>query len=220
MSKDFHRVTVHARARPDCQFWVGRADSWEPVRSVDGVLRYADGRPVAMSTIEAFAVAYPNGQLLDGEFGELGPPEGTRRVDHSWAGDDVIIPVAEFESAADVVRVEFDVSDVHPDDPIWYSTSLTNLAAEPIFVESFSPATLTSVLGMRQRLQIGRRYNADEFASWYGAPDARIDPGATVADHANWGETPIAWVYRCRRASGTRLLAGALLHAPLVLPRN
>ncbi len=209
------RAAVHARHRPDCRFWVASAGRWESVAPVGGVLHHLDGRPVAAAQLKAFAVAYPDGQILDGEFSQLDPPEGTRFLAPDGILDDCRIPVAKLLGPTSILRVDYGACDSRPSDPDYYSTSVTNVGSEPVSVESFSPASLTSLFGFRRRLHTGRRYSSDEFTNWYAAPDARIDPGMTVTDFCNWGAPPIGWVYRGRLASGAPLLAGAILREPI-----
>lgn len=164
-----------------------------------------------VTEVRAFAVAYPNGQLVDSELcGLLWPKNLSGLRPASRAVSDVLHP-DELKPGSDYILVSYGPSTTRPRERSYYTTTLKNISAERVRIlrfagyrqtgDSWSLSTVTK-----------RFYSADEFREWYGlGPNEWIEPGQTVGDPNNYGTPPVLWAYYCETASGKHFVTGGVL---------
>jgi hypothetical protein len=197
--------------RPDLRYFVGEPHelpiAWAEARVVDGALHDASG-PIDVKRVRAYAIVYANGEMVWAELGSLRAPAGTRYLESEGPMDGRRVTGDQLAADGRLLQVRHGPSPIF-DDAEHHTTSLSNLSRETIIIESFSPASVERNAGRVVTVTLGRRYDREQFASWYGAPGGRIEPGATVRDPANWGQPDTMWVYVGVTASGEPVIAGA-----------
>lgn len=197
--------------RPDLQYFVGvpyaAPIEWTAARIVDGALHDASG-PIDVARLRACAIVYANGEMVWAELGRLRAPEGTRYLEPEGPIDGRRVTREQLAAGAQLLEVRHGRSPIF-DEAEYHTTSLSNLSREAIIIESFSPAVVERSRGSTVAATLGRRYDREQFASWYRAPGGLIEPGATVRDPANWGQADTMWVYVGATASGQPVIVGA-----------
>lgn len=168
-----------------------------------GIIRVAD--------VRAFAVAYPNGQLVDSELCGLPWPKNLTGL---WPASRAVsdeLRLEELEPGHDYIRVSYGPSATRPRDRSYYTTTLKNISPERIRILRFAGYSRDAE---RWHLTTVTRqfYSAEEFREWYGLESTEwIEPGQDVSDPNNYGTPPVLWAYYCESASGRQFVAGGVL---------
>jgi hypothetical protein len=210
------RLAVLAAQRPDYLFFVGVQPAtparWGTVSRVteDSVTVEGHG-DVALAEVQAFMVAYPNGQIIDGELLDLPVPAGLDGVAPSQESDADLLHQADLKAGESYLRVRYGPSALRPRDRGHYSTTLTNVSQQRVRVLRFGGYT-RSRRGWELNTISGTFFSAEEFREWYGVGrDSWIGPGESVCDPNNYGSPPVLWAYYCQAEDGTRFLSGGVL---------
>ena len=210
------RLRTLAMERDDYTIHIGMPASapthWQTVERVaDESLTLEDGTVVSYSNVQAFAVIYPNGQPVEYETHGLPLPQGISGLSAQPKAVDDVLNAADLIQGGDYIQIRYCPCPAHPNDPEHYSTTLTNVSAEPIRIERFAAYRKTAD-GWRMSTVTKNFYSADEFAEWYGLKDEKwILPGDSATDLNNYGAPPILWAYYFQSKSGQRFIAGESL---------
>ena len=207
------RLRILAMERADYTIHIGMPAGapkhWQTVQHVaDESLTLDDGTVVSYSNVQAFAVIYPNGQLVEYETQGLPLPQGVTGLVPQPKADDDILNAADLIQGKGYIQIRYGPCPAHSNDPDHYSTTLTNVSDEPIRVERFAGYTKTAG-AWRLSTVTKNFYSAEEFTEWYGLKDQEwILPGASATDVNNYGSRPMLWAYYCQSKSGQRFIAG------------
>ena len=207
------RLAAHFAHRRDYRVFVEvpavAPDTWLVATGVRAsAITLGDGRSVPDNHVQAYLVAYPNGEIVDG-FNLFAPlPDGVHARDFD-ADTGVLPPAAprEWERGRLFALVAHGRATPDPSRPgiLRYATSLRNVGREPFRVLYFGGYAPRS-----HAMAPGKRYSADDFVQWYGAAtDGWVAAGQTVADPNNWGTSGVTWAYFCVTAGGQQFVAAA-----------
>jgi hypothetical protein len=196
----------------DYRFFIGMPlhapTEWSQADAMGQALFLA-GQQLDLDAVTAFLVVYPNGEILSAgrEFFPL--PEGVRFVEATANPKQDILDLSVLDEGRTFVTITFGPSASRPSEPGYYSTTIHNISDQSLRVTRF--AAFTKV-GQSFRLSTitGDYFSADQFMSWYGAPqDGWIPPGGIVADPNNYGSGDGYWVYYFETEDGRTFAAGA-----------
>ena len=210
------RFRVLAAERNDYSLLVGIPLSaptrWAKVTKMnDGTLTVDGHGTLQVSEVQAFIVAYPNGQMIDCNAGGLPLPKGITGLFPSVDADVDTLQLADIEPGEKYIQVEYGPSLLRPHDRSHYSTTLTNISGERIRVNRFAGYAKTSK-GWKLFTVTKQFYSAEEFRQWYGLGNNEwIVPGQSASDPNNYGSPPVLWAYYCECESGKRFVAGSVL---------
>lgn len=167
------------------------------------------GEQLDLTTIKAFLVVYANGEILSAQHEFFPLPEGVRFVEPSGQPKQDVLDVSLLEGGKKFVTITFGPSASKPNEPGHYSTTIRNTSGHKVRVTRFASFTKTGA-EFRLNTLSGDYFSADEFISWYGAPqDGWIAPNSTVADPNNYGGGNGYWVYYFEGENGKTFVAGA-----------
>lgn len=164
-----------------------------------------------VAEVRAFAVAYPNGQLVDSELCGLPWPKNLTGLWPASRAVSDVIRLDELEPGDDYIRVSYGPSATRPQDRSYYTTTLKNISTERIRVLRFAGYSRTTE-SWHLSTVTRQFYSAEEFREWYGLESSEwIEPGKVVSDPNNYGTPPVLWAYYCESASGKQFVAGGVL---------
>jgi hypothetical protein len=163
---------------------------------------------IPLAEVRAFAVAYPNGQLVDCEMAGLPEPAGLAGFGPEGGKDIDVLQPSDLEEGMKYVRVSYGPSELRPRDRGHYSTTLTNVSDQRARVLRFAGYVRTP-LGWVLHTVTGGFFSADEFREWYGLGEREwIGPGESACDANNYGGPPVLWAYYCQAEDGSEFVAG------------
>ena len=185
---------------------------WQTVEhAADESLTLDDGTVVSYANVQAFAVTYPNGQLVEYVSHGLPLPKGVSGLSQQPKADDDVLNDADLIRGKNYIQIRYRPCPAHPNDTNHYSTTLTNVSDEPIRVERFAGYTKTAD-GWWLSTVTKNFYSAEEFVEWYGLRGEKwIQPGMSATDANNYGTRPVLWAYYCQSKSGQQFIAGESL---------
>ncbi len=210
------RLRELSRERSDYSIFVGvplsSPTKWAEVTRINGDSLVVKGHgTVLIPDIKAFIVAYPNGQLVDGNTRGLPLPKGFTGLSPSAIPDRDILQLSDLKIGKQFLKIKYGKSPSHPNDRSHYSTSLVNITNERIKVNRFA-AYIKTNRGWRLSTITKKFFSAQEFQEWYGlGSNPWIMPMQAVGDPNNYGAPPILWAYYCETESGKQFIAGAIL---------
>jgi hypothetical protein len=196
----------------DYRFFIGvpldAPTEWKQVQSAGQTLRLG-GVPVDLDSVTSFLVVYPNGEVLSAEREFFPLPAGVWFVEPVSIPKQDVLDLSILEEGKAFVRISCGRSRSRPDEPGHYSTSIHNVSDKKLRVTRFAAFTKSGAV-FRLNTISGDYFSADEFISWYGAPqDGWIPPETTVTDPNNYGGGNGYWVYYFETEDGKRFAAGA-----------
>lgn len=182
--------------------------SWDEVLGFENdTLTAADLRIYGIGDIRSWVVAYANtGEIVDAEnlFAPL--PPGVNFIKSEK------LPLPKFSDAdlrhgRTLIRIRFGKSPTHPENPAYYSTSLTNISRHKVRCLSFGGYLRTNE-GFKLSTVTRTLFSASQFIEWYGVRHGGwIEPGETVSDPSNYGLNGF-WVYHCETDQTIKFHAG------------
>ncbi|WP_428388340.1 hypothetical protein [Mucisphaera sp.] len=170
------------------------------------------GRVIELDDINAYVLAYTNGDFLDGVAREMPMPAGVYAVDQSVDAEPIELDTDLLLEGQRFLVIEHTECPSRPYDHRFFTTTLTNTSDRPV-----------RVLGITQYERLGdrwlsrHRFTAEQFRVWYGVSDSGwIYPGESVADPHNYGGLPgkALWAYTFETRAGATFTAGAARPRP------
>jgi hypothetical protein len=210
------RLAVRMRQRSDYLVFLGvppaNPDRWAAASGLNGDAVVVEGHgEVPLAEVRLFVVAYPGGQLVDCEMGDLPEPPGV----FDWGPEPVpdidVLKAADLEEGRKYVHVSYGPSELRPRDRGHYSTTLTNVSGQRVRVLRFAGYKRTP-LGWVLHTVTGGFFSAEEFREWYGQGEREwLGPGESACDPNNYGGPPVLWAYYCQAEDGSEFIAGGVL---------
>ncbi len=182
----------------------GDASAWMEVVRVDGdILTTRESVSIAWPEAGSVLIVYPNGDILYAHGDCFPPPDGCRFLTYDETNIRVTYPQLDEGNA--YLRVTYNRTPIPQKGQQLYSTTLTNISAEPIRVVRFCPMEPG-----RDACVGGMVYTAEQFHAWYGMAEGQpwVEPGQSVSDDSNFGDPPILWAYFFETPSGKKMVAG------------
>lgn len=163
------RLRVLAAQRTDYLLMVGvplaSPTKWATVTKIDDDSLVVTGHgTLPLSGVNAFIVAYPNGQLVDHNLVGLALPRGITGLSPSLDPEEDILQLSDLEVGKQFIRIDYGISPTYPNDRNRYSTTLTNLSKEKIRVQRFA-GYWEGTHGWELATVTSKFYSAEDFAS-------------------------------------------------------
>jgi hypothetical protein len=202
--------------RSDFQIFVGvpftTPKEWAAAtRQGEDLLNVQGYGTLRVSDVRAFAVAYPNGQLLDFEPCGLALPKGLDGLSPASRADSDVLHLNDLEPGRAFIQITYGPCATRPLKRSYYATTLKNISTERIRVHRFA-GYARSGEGWKLFTVTRQFYSAAEFREWYGlASSMWIEPGQAVTDPNNYGSPPVLWAYYCESESGKHFVSGGVL---------
>jgi|GEM_PF-1973128 len=114
----------------------------------------------------------------------------------------------DFKKGKEFLSITFRPSPLRPQDPFFYSTSVTNITLRRVRILRFgyySPCGEQVLLHTAN----GGFFKSAQFEEWYKAQDGWIIPGRMMVDPRNYGGRDGWWVYFGKNDLGEEFTAGA-----------
>lgn len=210
------RLALLARQRPDYRILVGvpptQPTSWGVASRVSEEAVTIEGRgDISLAEVRAFIVAYPNGQMVDGELAGLPVPAGLTGLNRGLWRDADRLQLGDLEEGQKYVEVRYGPSELNPKDRNRYSTTLKNVSRQKIRILKFAGYARTPE-GWGINTVTGTFYSGLEFREWYGLGGKEwLEPGEAACDPNNYGGPPVLWAYYCQAEDGGEFVAGGVL---------
>jgi len=205
-----------AKQRADYQILIGipaeAPTEWASASQVTDQHVNVDGHGnIPLTTVRAFVVAYPNGQVVDAELCGLPLPQKMTGLFPGKRIDLEVLQPEDWLEGDHYLRIKYGLSKLKPTDRNHYSTTLTNISKQKVKVLRFAGYTKTRG-GFQLNTVTGTFYSAQEFREWYGLGSSDwILPGESAADPNNYGGPPVLWAYYCEAEDGKHFIAGGIL---------
>jgi hypothetical protein len=178
--------------------------SWQKVTGFDNDLISYGEETTQLTDVKSYIVAYPNGEIVDGNniFEPL--PEGINYIKESFTNSQEILSL-QLDDGKQFVEISHGHSETHSD-PRYYSTTIKNIFNEKIRVIKFGGFNKKGKRYILSNVS-GEFYSAEQFINWYNAStDGWILPGESVSDPSNYGHG--YWVFFCETETGKQFIAG------------
>ncbi|MBY0552111.1 MAG: hypothetical protein K2W95_32810 [Candidatus Obscuribacterales bacterium] len=163
-----------------------------------------------LAQVRAFIFAYPSGQIVSCELGNLGFPPGISGLEPTpGPRDSHVLLDSDLKEGRLYVQITYGKS---AENRTHYSTEVLNKSTGRLRVTKFGGYTpVRRGVGYKLNTITGKYFSAEEFREWYGQAAEWLEPGQSATDPNNCGSPPMLWAYYCETDDGHKFVAGEVL---------
>ncbi|WP_298919011.1 hypothetical protein [uncultured Nostoc sp.] len=206
------RLRIYLKQNRNFQVFIGyplaNPIEWIQIFNFNNTELICGKRRIYINDVRSFIIAYPSGEILDGELVFYPLPQGIYYIQNEKNIKSEIIIPENLKLGNQLLKIVHEKA-VHEKRNNYYSTKLINISPEKIRVIKF--AGYTQYHGMYILSTItGGYFSEQNFREWYGVDeDGWIKLGQIVIDPNNYSGGKSYWVYFCVNESGKEFIAGA-----------